>query len=193
MHNMGLKWPVFISYDMDECFFAESLKEMFFYHFLFQIVFKYVVFDHKSFRLFFLPYFINKHSFLYFYISFTHLGLKWPVFIPYIISIMPEWLFAESWNKCIYSLLFQVYIKYLVFDFHKSFCFYLSFLHFIYIYKKIINFTHESQMTHIGSFYWLIFVFASRNIFAAENYSHAPHFTTQHGCFCIIDAFRLTL
>ncbi len=40
MHNMGLKWPVFISYVisvMDECFFAESLKEMFFYHLLVQI------------------------------------------------------------------------------------------------------------------------------------------------------------
>ncbi len=32
MHNMGLKWPIFISYVisvMAECFFAESLKETF--------------------------------------------------------------------------------------------------------------------------------------------------------------------
>ncbi len=34
MHNMGLKWPIFISYVisvMEECFFAESLKVIFYF------------------------------------------------------------------------------------------------------------------------------------------------------------------
>ncbi len=38
MHNMGLKWPIFISYVisvMAECFFAESLKETHIISFIF--------------------------------------------------------------------------------------------------------------------------------------------------------------
>ncbi len=59
MHNMSLKWPVFISYVisvMDECFFAESLKRNAFYHLFLQVFIKYLVFDfHKS--LFIFPFF----------------------------------------------------------------------------------------------------------------------------------------
>ncbi len=38
MHNMGLKWPLFISdviSVMDACFFAEYLKRNAFYHLFF--------------------------------------------------------------------------------------------------------------------------------------------------------------
>ncbi len=77
MHNMGLKRPVFISYVisvMDECFFAESLKYMFFYNVLFHIVFKYGL---PRIILFIFPSLLYKQTqFLCCYINFTHMGQK---------------------------------------------------------------------------------------------------------------------
>ncbi len=56
MHNMGLNWPVFISYVisiMDECFFFSVFEWNTFYHLLFQVFIKYIALDY----LFILPFF----------------------------------------------------------------------------------------------------------------------------------------
>ncbi len=50
-------------------------------------------------------------------------GLKWPVFIPYVILVMDECFFAKSLKLMfLYYLLFKIVFKYVVFDFHTSFC-----------------------------------------------------------------------
>ncbi len=58
---------------MDECFFAESLKEMFFYNLLFQIVFNYVVLTSTNHYVY-LPFllFIKNTVFVFLHQFYTH-------------------------------------------------------------------------------------------------------------------------
>ncbi len=128
---------------------------------------------------------MNKNRFCVTTLLIHNMGLKWPISISCYFSQYLKEMF-------LYHLFFQIVFKYVVFDFHKSLCLFALSLP----YKKNTVFvflhgfyTRGSNITHIE----ICYLYASMNIFTAENYSPATHFTTQHGCFCIIDAFSLIL
>lgn len=98
---------------MDACFFAQSLKEMF-YHLLFQRVFKYVVFDfYKSFCLFFRPteglrgrYFPQRFYFLYFVSRDAAIEAR-PSAMVRAMEVTPPWppeFPAPPWLPCLQAL-----------------------------------------------------------------------------------------
>ena len=71
--------------------------------------------------------------------------------------------------------------------------FYLSFLtlwtniSFVFLHQL---YTHGSKTTHVYSLWNIMGTSDIWNIFTADNYSHATHLTTQHGCFCTSDTWK---
>ncbi len=97
--------------------------------------------------MFILPFLLYKLTqFLYFYIGFTHMGQKRPVFISYAMSIMTECFFDESLKEMHFIIYYSRYSLNILFLISTNHCLFSVFFllykqtQFLYFY---INFEQK--------------------------------------------------